>query len=205
MKLTRRQVIAITAAAALLPREAGADSAIKNGSTWDGTEVDVDIPRLLRQQNERGVDGLGLCVWATLQMLANYHNCTKLMDIFEQMRHERGGGWPERLQKEMERRGLGKKYLQHLGSDFEFVKGALAQGRPVGITYGYGEEYFGTISHWVVCVAWRDGKVAVLDDNYTESIYWMPEAEFKRRAVHPSRTMWAAYLTWSLPPSPTKN
>lgn len=208
MTTTRRALFSLILAGVLLRDvDAGAGSAIKNGSVHNGTEVDVDIPRMMRQQNSgsRIPPFLGLCVWASLQMLANYHNCTPLRDIFEKRRNKPGGGWPEELRREMDARGLQDKYRQLIGTDFDFIKEALAEGRPVACTYGFGEDYRGTISHWVVLVAWKNGKVAVLDDNYINYLSWMDEDEFKRRALHPKGSMWCAYLLWPLPPSPPRN
>lgn len=98
MMATRRALFGLILAVALLrDAEVGAGSAIKNGSVHDGIEVDVDIPRMLRQRNaaSRIPPFLGLCVWASVQMLANYHNCTPLRDIFEKRRNKPGAVGPK--------------------------------------------------------------------------------------------------------------
>lgn len=192
------------------PLMAGHGTAVPNGPEHAGSQVEADLPSPLRVKNVGSrVDGAGLCVWASIEMASRYHNVPSLIGIFDAMKDEPGGGWPGRVEKEMLKRGLENHYRQFYGPISEglpFVRQALAEGRMVCATYGYGEFYkMQTIAH-MVCIVQDDAKqVAVLDNNDPEHIWWMDEAEYGKRAAHPSGDMWALYLLAPPPPPAPHN
>lgn len=179
-----------------------AGSAVRNGDAHEGRAADTDVPAPMRIRNTVGTDGAGLCVWASTQMMANYLNTRELRGVFAYMQTQRGGGWPERVDAVMKKFAPGVKYRQYLGPDLDFVQEGIDSGRPVCVTYGYGELYgMRTIAHMVLCVYLDDQLAAVLDNNDPEHLWWMPRDEFKRRFGHPGGQGWAWY-TLSPPPPP---
>jgi hypothetical protein len=176
------------------------EKAIANGPIHDGTEVSTDLPMSLRVRNDRGIDRLGLCVWASAQMMANALNVEELADLFDWMKTQKGGGWPERVDTVMKERAPTRLYLQYMGRDLAFVREGIASGRPVCVTYGYGEIYGGPISHMVLCVHLDDKLAAVIDNNEPNIIRWMSAQEFGRRFTATSGYGWAWYILGSPPP-----
>lgn len=185
----------------LLGATAATPLGVPDGARHEGAEVVCDLPDALRVRNTVGTDGQGLCVWASTEMAARYQNCTPLIGIFQQMQHERGGGWPDRVDAVMRKYAPEYRYRQYLGPDIEFIREGLASGRPVCVTYGYGELYgMKTIAHMVLCVGMDDRWAAILDNNDEHRIWWMPIAEFKRRFGWPTGNGWAWYTLAPVPP-----
>lgn len=179
----------------------GREQAVAGGSiSPSGVEVMVDLPVPLRIRNTVGVDGLGLCVWASAQMMANDLNVDELADLFQWMQTQRGGGWPERVDEVMAARAPARIYKQSMGRDLGFIEEGVRSGRPVCITYGYGEIYGGRISHMVVCVHLDERIAAVIDNNEPEVTRWMSRAELQRRFTATSGYGWAWYVLGSPPP-----
>lgn len=200
--LTRRQWLYTAAGGAILGStgSALADTSVRNGPRHQGQPVNCDLPPIIRVENSRGIDGLGLCVWASAEMMARYLYCPPLIGVFEQMKHERGGGWPDRVTKVMKKRAPDVAYRQYLGSDLEFIQSYINTGRPVCVTYGYGEIYRGTIAHMVLCVGMNDKYTVIIDNNDIDVYTWMTTAEFQKRFVHPRNEGWAWCIHTSPPP-----
>jgi hypothetical protein len=175
---------------------------VAGGSVHDGQPVDCDVPEALRIKNVGGSDGAGLCVFASLEMAANYQNERAVMGTFDWMKSQPGGGWPERVDEIMKTRAPGVKYRQYLGTSLDFIRQGIDSGRPVCVTYGYGEFYnMQTIYHMVICVGMTDKYAAILDNNDPSKIWWMDTAEFQKRFTHPDGQGWAYYIM-SPPPPP---
>ena len=201
-RTTIRKTFAALAVAIVFPVLAClASPATPNGETHDGIEVACDLPKPLRIRNTGGTDGAGLCVWASMEMAARYQNCRPLIGVFQRMQKEPGGGWPERVDRVMQRDAPQVKYRQYMGSDLDFIKQGIASGRPVCATYGYGELYgMQTIAHMVLIVHCDDKLTCVLDNNDPGRLWWMATDEFQRRFVHGGGG-WA-YYTLAPPPPP---
>jgi hypothetical protein len=194
-----RRFIASTILVSLVLLGAGG---IPNGPTHEGQDVQCDIPEPLRIKNTGGSDGAGLCVFASMEMAARYQNERAVIGVFDWMKTQPGGGWPERVDQVMRERAPNVKYRQYIGKSIDFVRGGIDSGRPVCVTYGYGEFYGGqTIYHMVLCVGLTDEWAAILDNNDPGRIWWMPTPEFQKRFVHPDGSGWAFY-TLSPPPPP---
>jgi hypothetical protein len=176
------------------------EQAIANGAVHMGTEVTADVPKKLRVRNTRGTDKQGLCVWASAQIMANYLNISELFDLFDWMKTQPGGGWPQRVEEVMKARAPNRIYAQHIGADLAFIRKGIESGRPVCVTYGYGEIYDGTISHMVICVHMDDKITAIIDNNEPEVVRWMSTKEFAKRFTHTDGYGWAWYILASPPP-----
>ncbi len=175
---------------------------VANGPEHEGSIVDCDVPEIMRVKNTGGSDGSGLCVFASLEMAARYQNCVALIGTFDWMKTQPGGGWPERVDRVMKARAPEVKYKQYSGRDLEFIQEGISSGRPVCVTYGYGEFYrMQTIAHMVLCVAMDERWTAILDNNDPQHIWWMETQEFQKRFVHPNGNGWAFY-TLEPPPPP---
>lgn len=172
------------------------------GPEYDGASIDCDVPMAMRIKNTGGTDGAGLCVWASAQMAAFFQNCKELLDLFEYMKTQTGGGWPERVDRIMKERAPGVKYKQYEGDSLDFIQEGINSGRPVCVTYGYGELYnMQTIAHMVLCVGMNEKETAILDNNDPDHIWLMETSEFKKRFIHPNSSGWAWY-TLNPPPPP---
>lgn len=179
-----------------------ADSGVPNGPVHDGQAVDCDLPEPLRVRNTGGSDGAGLCVFASMEMAARYQNEREIIGVFKWMQSQPGGGWPERVDQILRDRAPNVKYKQYIGTDLDFIREGIESGRPVCVTYGYGELYLmRTIYHMVLCVGMTDKYTAILDNNDPGRIWWMPTEEFRKRFVHPGGEGWAYYVL-SPPPPP---
>lgn len=208
----RRRTIAaaIVAAATIAAAAAGQEAARYNGPEMDGIAVATDYPSARHQRNTVGTDGAGLCVFHSIEHAADWANVRQLDDLCEYMeRHERGGGWPEKVDRILEARAPGLEYAHYLGSDpGPFLEAALRSGRMPCVTYGTGERYNGrTIAHMVNCVAFDTaaGKAAILDNNFPGEIAWMSTREFLRRFNHPGGQGWALVLFAPPPPPPPRH
>lgn len=185
----------LAASVATLGGEAG-------GPEHDGSVVDCDLPMPIRIHNTGGTDGAGLCVWASADMMATYLNCRELMDVFEYMQTQKGGGWPERVDRIMRERAPGVKFKQYMGDSLDFAQEFIDSGRPVCITLGTSEFYkMQTIAHMVLLVSLDEKYAGILDNNDEKHIWWMPREEFRKRACHPNGEMWA-WGIFSPPPPP---
>jgi hypothetical protein len=77
-------------------RTAGAVPTV-GGPQSDGKEVMVDLPVSLRLKNIGGTDGAGLCVFTSITHSARFQNELGLWDFQKQMSHERGRGYPQKV------------------------------------------------------------------------------------------------------------
>ena len=186
-----------------------ADSEVANGPVHEGVEVQIDLPPRYRQPNAEGTDGAGCCVFASLQMAARWMGIEELADLFEWIQTQKGGGWPERVEKVLKERAPHLSFIQYEGADVAILDAAMATGRPVCLTYGYGEFYkkrgMAKISHMVLLVHLDRNKAAILDNNDVENVTWMTREELIKRAKYPSGNLWAVVLIGTPPPPIPKN
>ncbi len=179
-----------------------AGSGVANGPEHDGSIVTCDVPDAMRVKNTGGSDGAGLCVFASMEMAARYQNETAIIGVFDWMKTQPGGGWPERVDKILKERCPEVLYKQYSGPNLDFIREGIDSGRPVCVTYGYGEFYGNSkISHMVLCVEMNDVYTGILDNNDPDNIWWMETEEFRKRFVDPSGSGWA-FFTMTPPPPP---
>lgn len=185
----------------------------EGGSTSPaGAEICCDLPVPLRKKNIGGTDGAGLCVFTSIMHAARYQNEKKLWNFQEQMSHERGGGYPEKVDAMIAKYGAGAKYIQHEGGDLDFLWQAMKTGRPVSITYDgrdgfhYGKQ---RIAHMVSLMhidppgsspRWY----GILDNNFIgeNQIVWATEEDFKSRWLGNSGGWGVVLLEPAAPPAP---
>lgn len=180
---------------------AEADSAVVDGPIHAGVEIQVDLPVAQHVKNFGApADGKGLCVFASMSMAARWHNVRQLEDVIHKVKE--GGGWPQKVKDVVAEHAPGLEVLQYEGTDPAILDKALAEDKPVCVTYGYGERYkMETIYHMVMLVH-LDGKMAaILDNNFPGTYEWMTREEFLRRWVHPGGKGWA-YVMMAPPPPP---
>jgi ketol-acid reductoisomerase len=125
-----------------------------------------------------------------------------------------GGGWPEKVDKMIEKICTERKtskpaYLQVEGADLEIIKLALKTGRMPCTTYSISPtgRYGGQkIAHMVNTVHMDETWAAVLDNNYPgdDAYEWMDLAAY-RRAYASGSTGWTVILLANPPPPPPKN
>lgn len=157
----------------------------------DGKEcVQIDYPHQQCDKNVGGTDGAGLCVFTSIQYAARWQNEEGLLHFQKDMRKERGGGWPEKVDKMIAkygRRGDGQpvQYLQYEGKDLAVLKAALQSGRMPAVTYSGrdGVFYRSPIAHMVCIVHCSDRWVALRDNNFVgeNQILWMSPQQFLER------------------------
>ncbi len=213
----RQIVLAVALCVASFAR-ATADSEVANGPVHENTEVMIHIPPAYLRENDRGIPeggkpGAGLCVWASLQMSAWWQGIGQLNDLFEYMKTQTGGGWPERAEEILKARAPGVDFVQYEGKDRELlitlIETALKTGRPVCITYGYGDFYrkrgANQISHMVLLVHFDNKLAAIVDNNDVHNVTWMPREELLKRAAYPSGKTWVCVLIGTPPPPIPRN
>jgi hypothetical protein len=178
-----------------------AEPATVGGNVHDGVEVQVDLPASRHVRNFGApADGKGLCVFASMDMAADWHDIDALVGVIRKVRE--GGGWPEKVDRVIAETAPGVEYVQYEGTDPAILDKALAEGRIACVTYGYGERYgMETIYHMVCLVHLDDRRAAILDNNFPGTFEWMSREEFLRRWVHPSGQGWA-YVFLAPPPPP---
>lgn len=178
------------------------------------TEVACDLPSDLLFHNTGGKDGAGLCVFASITYAAIFQNEQKLVGLFDSMKKERGGGYPEKVDTMIAKYGKGDdgkaaRYVQYTGGDPAILKAALASGRMPCVTYnGHDPHYHGSIAHMVVLVCYDEqaNLAAIRDNNFIgpSEIVWMTTAEFLQR-WKAGGGGWAVVLLAPPPPPVPRN
>lgn len=173
-----------------------------------GQEVACDLPADLRTKNVGGTDGSGLCVFTSIGHAARYQNERKLADFQRQMRAERGGGWPEKVDAMVAKYAPGAAYVQATNGDLAFLRKAIASGRMPSVTYAGRDPHYGraTIAHMVNLVHLDDTSACVLDNNFVgeRQLLWMTPAEFAER-WRANGGGWAVVLLAPAPPPAPRN
>src|SRR5262249_55114041 len=151
---------------------------VEGGKTApDGTEeITCDLPEAEKKRNTGGRDGLGLCVFTSIEDAARYQNERRLLDFQTRMRAEPGGGYPEKVDRRIARHGKGAAYLQYEGTDPAVLRAALATGRMPCVTYnGFDPHYRGGVAHMVNLVHLSDRWACITDNNFPsdKSYVWM--------------------------------
>jgi hypothetical protein len=186
-----------------------ADSQVGGRTSPDGAEqIQIDLPGKEQLKNVGGRDGAGLCVFTSLEHSGRWQNVEQLTGFQNKMKKEEGGGWPEKVDKMVQKYAAGITYLQYQGDDPSLLKLALKTGRMPAVTYGYSPRYSGSgrIAHMVNLVHLTPRWAAVLDNNFPgETNYeWMSPAEFTRRWKLGGGG-WAVFLLSPPPPPPPAN
>jgi len=160
--------------------------------------VTCDLPAVMRHRNTGGVNGAGLCVFASIDHAALYQNDRETIGLFQHMQHEKGGGWPEKVDAMMRRYCPGAQYVQYEGKDPAVLELALKTGRMPSITYGG--------DHMVSLLFMNDEWAAVLDNNFIgeREIRWFKRADLLR-LWRAGSNGWAVVLLHPRPPAAVKS
>lgn len=178
----------------------------------DGTPIQCDLPKELHIRNIGGTDGAGLCVMSSINHAAYWHNQECLFDYQKWASHYRGGGWPEKVDQQLEeiarQRGVAKpRYIQIISRDLSLLKLAFKTGRIISITFGYSPagRYGGAhIAHMVSLLHLDDRWACVLDNNFPGTYEWMTPDELLRAACSGQGQYWAhLFLDPGPPPVPS--
>ena len=197
----RKLLVSILSTIFFVSAVPGDRNAVVDGNTHNGVEIQIDLPESQHVRNFGAPrDGKGLCVFATMDMIARWHNIRPLFDVINKV--ESGGGWPEKVDEVARKFAPDLKIVQYQGKDLTLLENSLQDGRPVAVTYGYGERYgMKTIYHMVMLVHLDSEYAAILDNNFPGTYEWMPRQEFARRWIHPGGYGWA-YVFLAHPPPP---
>lgn len=195
--MKRIKILLLISFLAVLPLYAGSEI---DGPTHNGVEVSVDLPT---QQHVKNIgapaDGKGLCVFASIDMAARWHNMPELIDVLHKVRE--GGGWPEKVDAIMKELAPERKYLQYEGTDPAILDNAMSIRAPACVTYGTGERYdMQTIYHMVLLVHLDQKTACIVDNNFPGTFEWMSRDDFLERWKHPSGHGWA--IVFLAPPPP---
>ncbi|HJZ93117.1 MAG TPA: hypothetical protein VKE40_19730 [Gemmataceae bacterium] len=176
----------LAAFAAALPLRAGEFKAA--GPEHDREAVTCHLPEREHLRNAAGNDGLGLCVFTSIDLAARWANEQALIGFRDFMIRHAGGGYPEKVDQYVPKMAATKGlpvpgYVQHTGGDPEFLRAALKTGRYVCVTYDGrdGVFYRGRVAHMVNLVHLSDRLAAIQDNNYPGEWLWMSPADFLER------------------------
>jgi hypothetical protein len=150
------------------------------------TEVQCDLPVSQRTKNVGGTDGAGLCVFTSIGHAARWQNEKRLADFQEKMKKERGGGYPEKVDRMIAKYAKGTQYIQYEGKDPTLLKLALKTGRMPSVTYEGRDPHYGmhsSIAHMVNLVYLDSQQACILDNNFIgeNDLVWMSAKEFLDR------------------------
>ena len=158
------------------------------GPEYQSETVTCHLPEREHLANSVGRDGLGLCVFTSIDLAARWANEPGLVGFRDFMKSHPGGGWPEKVDEYIPKMAAHNKrpapnYLQHTGGDPEFLKSALRTGRYVSVTYdGRDGAYYRTrIAHMVNLVHFSDRHAVIQDNNFPGKWLWMSPAAFVDR------------------------
>jgi len=160
-------------------------------------EVTCDLPAEMRHRNRGGIDGKGLCVFASIDHAALYQNDPLTIGLFQKMFAERGGGWPSKVRVMMAKYCPGARYLSYEGKDPAVLELALRTGRMPAVTYN--------TDHMVSLIYLDATWAAVLDNNHVgeKEIRWHKRDEFLRM-WRAGGNGWAVVLLHPRPPAPPR-
>lgn len=171
-----------------------------DGPSHNGVEVSVDLPAAEHVKNFGAPkDGKGLCVFASMDMAARWHNMKDLIDVIHKV--PEGGGWPEKVDKVIKQLAPKRKYVQYEGTDPAILDSAMQSRAAACVTYGTGERYQNQTIYHMVLLVHLDAKTAcIVDNNFPGTFEWMTRTEFLSRWKHPSGQGWAIVFLESPPP-----
>lgn len=150
------------------------------------TEVGTPLPQEWKPKNVGGSDGSGLCVFDSISYCAKYQNERLLIDLFDHMKKEPGGGYPQKVDAMIKKYGPGTQYIQDTSGNLELLKLAIRTGRPCGVTYNGHDPHYGmgtSIAHMVQLVYIDDKLACISDNNFPadKEYVWMTTQEFMQR------------------------
>ena len=118
----------------------GASPRVNGPALDDGTEIGCDLPTRLHVKNRGGIDGAGLCVFASMRHAGLWADDPVFAALFSFMFSKPGGGYPQKVermvalycQKENKPR---PDFFQVEGSDLDLLSKAVEAGLMPAVTY----------------------------------------------------------------------
>lgn len=174
-------------------------------------EICIDLPESQHLKNKGGSDGAGLCVFTSTEHAARWSETSALFGFRDWMTRYPGGGWPEKLTRQIEaickeRKVPTPQYLQLQGGRelLPVLRAALDSGRLPCVTYSFSPtgRYGGKrIAHMVNLSHLDDKWACVLDNNYPgeNSYEWMSVDQFVATFTG-GKSGWAVVLLNHGPP-----
>lgn len=187
---------------------------VSNGNgailTPAGEPLQIQYPGPRHKRNTAGIDGKGLCVFASMSHTGDWQSDELFNRMHKYMESHPGGGYPEKVDAMVKRAAteLGlpiPKYIQIQDTDIDIIKQALKNGYMPCITYGISPtgRYGGkTIAHMVNTVHGKGDTFAVLDNNFPgdNQLEFMNENQFKRAYTALGGKGWCIILLTNPPP-----
>lgn len=181
-------------------------SVITEEPVYQSYEAQCPLPKQFHIKNRGGIDGAGLCVWATINHAAHWQNINELKTIFEYMGKQPGGGWPGKVDKYLKGKFNFTRYVQAEGMEnvLPLLEYAANTNRMACITYGW-DRSGAKIAHMVNCVFFGEVGCA-LDNNHPRTWEWMTKEELLRR-IRSSHLVSSGDASWIIvflddPPPP---
>jgi hypothetical protein len=200
------------------------ETSFVGGRTFGGEGVTCDFPPSLWMENIGSrVDGAGMCVSTSVEMLARYLSMYQMAGFRDFCAKEPGGCEPRKLEDQLGRFCKAKNtpippYVNFVGVDPTTLLSDLdAAGLPYAHTYGQCPRYVnwrnptGKIAHMVFSVKYCNRYAVVVDNNAiggvdpaTGAIFeWMSVGEEIRRMKFGDDSAWVfAFLVPPPPPCP---
>lgn len=182
-----RWKITLTALVALSAGTVYADF-VKTGPEYKDMSIRTDLPVTEHLKNKGGSDGLGLCVFTSIDHSARWANEQILIGFRDYMTKHPGGGYPQKVDEYIplfaRSRGLPTPlYVQHTGGDPLFLELALKTNRMPAVTYSGndGVYYRQSVAHMVNLVYLSKTHACILDNNYPNQYLWMTRNQFLER------------------------
>lgn len=153
----------------------------------DGSRAVVDLPISQHMRNTGGIDGLGLCVFTSIEHAARWQNIVNLDGYRRWMERRQGGGYPSKVDSTLaafcREKGVPvPEYVQHRGGDDSFLDMAIETGRCPSITYAGSDDFYrGGIDHMVNLAHLDKEKAAIIDNNRPGVWLWMSRADLLSR------------------------
>lgn len=152
-----------------------------------GVRAVVDLPASEHMKNTGGSDGLGLCVFTSIQHSARWQGLYELEGFRAYMEVRPGGGYPKKVDQTLAAFCASRNiqvplYIQHTGGDEAFLDLCLKTGRCPGVTYAGADGYYsGGIDHMVNLNHLDPSVASIVDNNRVRSWVWMSRSDFLSR------------------------
>lgn len=187
------------------------EASIGGETSPDGKEIArCDLADKYQQENMVGINGMGLCVFASMRHAGYWQDEPLFQKMVDFMKTRPGGGWPEKVDSMLAAASAKYNlpippYIQMQDGDLEVLKLACKCGYMPGVTYGVSPtgRYGGrTIGHMVNLIHASDNWFCVLDNNYIggNKYEWMTPEEFKRSYVTRGGGWCVILMTTPTPP-----
>lgn len=136
--------------------------------------------------NKAGYDGLGLCVFTSIENTAIPQAIYPLYGLRDWMVRKQGGGWPEKVDRILREYKANVKYVHFEGSSVDKYEKVFRDALDVGfvpcITWGTDVSHYGgrQIAHMINVVYWDDDYVCVVDNNFPREYLWVDTPTAKK-------------------------